>query len=506
MTIAVRFGVVLALAAGCAGDPNAPDVTGHRFDGIVSEPTAGTAGAFGAGAVRTAVSRLDAVAWVSAAPGTIPGGTSTTIVNSRSGQSIVAVMPSGGFDAIAIGALAGDTLTLSTLVTGSAPALARAIVPGRRRPRVVRSSPARGRTDVAINATVIVMFSEPIAPQLVDPEHIRLLKDGAAVAGSVKHLPGSVVGVEFVPAAPLERAASYVLVLGEDIVDLSGDPIEGDRTIDFRTAPDDADPPVGLSVVLNVASTIEAGSDLGAALTLTVSSGTGVPITNPSLPAYATITLASSPAGARLWGDTITVPRNGIYSFPGLWVDSQGGGYTLKATVWSGEQQAEVTSNVFTVTPPTHGVGDLSLVSFEVLEFEYPAGFWQYAPLVRVAESTGSGNAAVFLMEFDVPIPLADRSSTVRFCSNELTVVAGGSRDLVRELYGDWQVTMSGTSGERLPVSTVPGRIIFRVPGRIDTLLIEGPVVPGGLPATYTGGFGFVHSCMGGGPFVEFAR
>ena len=172
-------------------------------------------------------------AFVSMSPGTQAAGTGAAIANRRTRESVQAPMRDGGFDPVGITAGAGDTFDITIALSTGDPVLARAIVPARRSPRVVRTYPSRGKTDVALNPNVMVIFSEPIDRATL--QAIRLLRDGAVVAGSVGLAAGSRVAVEFVPGGPLLPATEYQLVIGDGIKDLSGDRLQEATTVPFTT-------------------------------------------------------------------------------------------------------------------------------------------------------------------------------------------------------------------------------------------------------------------------------
>jgi hypothetical protein len=222
---------------GLPDDPGTPSPA--AFVGTVSDPVTSEALSRplpatgpGAGAVVA-----DSLAFVSAPPGSMPDAIDATIANVRTGEAVMIVVADGGFDPVAIEANTGDTLAVTVTRSAGGPMLAKAIVADRRRPRVVRTQPSRGRTDVAINATVVVIFSEPVDPASLGGGGVQLLRDGAAVPGIVRPAAGSAFGVEFVPSASLEPGTSYELVLAGEIKDLSGDPLEGGGTTGFTTTP-----------------------------------------------------------------------------------------------------------------------------------------------------------------------------------------------------------------------------------------------------------------------------
>jgi Tol biopolymer transport system component len=229
-----------ALAAGGC-DSSSPAVpnpsTGSAIALIVSEPARGVEGSRGAiGAGIAGSLRLnDGAAYVSAEPGAVPNASAVEIENLRLQETTPVQLVAGGFDPVTIPALVGDSIEFRFKLTGGGVTAVRAEVPARRRPRVVRTHPARGRRDVAINSIIITVFSEPINPTTLRDSTVRLLRDGVAVRGTVRTRPGLVPTVEFVPAEPLAPATTYRLELDGRILDLSGDPLEVPDPVEFVT-------------------------------------------------------------------------------------------------------------------------------------------------------------------------------------------------------------------------------------------------------------------------------
>ena len=204
---------------------------------MVSDPSAPSAPLIGAVAEAGSanVGSNGPVAWVSAPPGWVDGAESATITNLRLGETLPVTVAEGGFDPVAVPAVEGDSLEVRVTSTSGRVTLVRAAVPGRRRPRVVRTQPARGRTDVAVNSVIGAVFSEPIDPATVSDSTVRLLRDGVAIAGTVRLAAGSSFSIEFVPAAALAPATTYRLVLDDRIRDRMGDPLEPPEPVEFTT-------------------------------------------------------------------------------------------------------------------------------------------------------------------------------------------------------------------------------------------------------------------------------
>ena len=243
---AVRLSLVAGMLA-CSEATTAPSpAAANLFGGIVSDPVLPASGmvpVIGAAGRSARVDGIDGAAFVSLSPGAQPQGTSAAIVNLRTHDSVSTPMTQGGFDPVPLPAISGDTLEISVRGTLGAPRAARAVVPRRQAPRVVRTNPAKGRIDVAINASIAVVFTEPVDPTTVDSLSFRLLRNGSAVPGTIRPLAGSAVGIEFLPDHALEPLTGYELVLTQGIEDLTGEPLESPGQIDFVTASATLTPP-----------------------------------------------------------------------------------------------------------------------------------------------------------------------------------------------------------------------------------------------------------------------
>ena len=140
--------------------------------------------------------------YVSLAAGTYPTGVTAIITSPRAPGPITAPMVNGGLDPLPVPAVAGDTIDLEIRgADGVTLASPRYKVPGARRPRVVRTVPPRGKTDVAVNASIIIVFSEPVSSATVTPATLSVIGNGVQVAGTVRLLPGN-ERCGFTPNAP----------------------------------------------------------------------------------------------------------------------------------------------------------------------------------------------------------------------------------------------------------------------------------------------------------------
>ena len=183
------------------------------------------------------------IAYVSLPPATSPNGVTATIRNRVTGASITVAVIDGGFDPVPIAAVAGDVLDIEVrLAGGAAPEMYSRVVPGNRRPKVVRTNPPRGKRDVALNATIHVVFSEPIDPKTLTETSVNLEHDGARVAGSLAFDDTARLSVVIAPFTPFESGGTYRLVITQDIRDLDGEPLEEAVTIEFTAGAGAASP------------------------------------------------------------------------------------------------------------------------------------------------------------------------------------------------------------------------------------------------------------------------
>jgi hypothetical protein len=198
--------------------------------GVVAS-NASTTSVAGAG-----VARSNGITYVSAAPGTFIGATTVRIRNRTSNGAAVTVQAvDGGFDPVGILAEAGDEVMLETpgLPANTPMAVS---VPPRRPPKIVRTSPSKGRIDVALSVQIEIIFSEPVLRGSVFSGGIVLSSPAGGVPG---HIDVSADGIKavFIPDIELTPGTTYSLVIKATITDLDGDPLEGEETTTFTTVP-----------------------------------------------------------------------------------------------------------------------------------------------------------------------------------------------------------------------------------------------------------------------------
>jgi Tol biopolymer transport system component len=233
----------MAWAGACHVDrlegPQGPD---SALSVIVSDPVSQASAAGVAAPAIVGTPGPDHV-YVSLPPGAVPHGDVATIRNRRTRGTALATLVGGGFDPILVEAGAGDTLDLTITLTGSGtPTHLMGTVPPNSRPVVVRTDPPPRHRDVPLNATMLIVFSEPIEARTLNASSIQLRSGGSAVAGRLEFLDSAHVTAALVPAAPLNGSSDYQLLITASILDTDGDPLQEPVTVDFSTV---AGPPAG---------------------------------------------------------------------------------------------------------------------------------------------------------------------------------------------------------------------------------------------------------------------
>jgi hypothetical protein len=238
------------LTAGCAAvsyrcaDPGAVDPTGTDsltvpVAGLVISNPQSISNPEVVGKASIARATEGGIVYVSLAPKSLPDARKVEISNRnlRSSPILVVSVVDGGLDPVAIQANAGDTLNLTTSVSDGRTEVMAVKVPAKRPPSVVRSNPSKGRTDVALNIIVEVVFSEPLNASTVTTSSIQLRQGGRVVSGTVS-LRGDAWEAAFAPRALLDPATPYEIVVTRDIRDLDGDALETEFSSTFVTGSD----------------------------------------------------------------------------------------------------------------------------------------------------------------------------------------------------------------------------------------------------------------------------
>ena len=170
-------------------------------------------------------------------PGSLPSGTGATIVVRGTKSSATTPLVNGGFDPIVLAASTGDTVSVTVQLAGSTqPGSYLFAVPRPGPPVVVRSDPPPHKRDVALNASLRVVFSQPIDPATVTGSAMELRSGDVTIAGQVAFAIGSPNVIEFTPATPLRDAGDFVLVVKPVLRDVLGNALSAPDSIPFSTA------------------------------------------------------------------------------------------------------------------------------------------------------------------------------------------------------------------------------------------------------------------------------
>lgn len=231
---------LVLLLLGCSDHlPTAPVSDSLRSSVVVSGPTAPltalstSAASFTSAAATATVGSVEFVVYVSLPPGAVPGSDTATIRNLATRQLLTVPMANGGFDPVAVAANVGDTLTVEARALSVVIAVANKVVPSRRAPTVVRTDPPGGKTDVPLNTTIEVIFSEPVDSKSVTGS-VHLSQGGVGVAGSAS-LGTSQLVAEFLPNAPLAPHTDYELSVTTGVLSPSGVALDAAVNAPFTT-------------------------------------------------------------------------------------------------------------------------------------------------------------------------------------------------------------------------------------------------------------------------------
>jgi len=277
--------------------PNGVDSLPNISGLVVSAPVPGPAALAVTRAQVAGASADERVVYVSLAPWSVLAGLQATIHDAATGQSITTEIVQGGFDPVAIHASIGDTLIVE--VTGISPDKSRAVrvVAPPRPPFVVRTDPPPKKRDVALNAIIVIVFSEPLDPATLGPGSVTLLRGTTPVPGTVRFADLAHLTAEFHPNELLAAQTDYQVVLSQGIRSENGLPLDAAVTVSFTT---------GTSIGYSIGGTVSGLKGTGLVLRLNPGEYLSVAANGPvaftstlaSGDAYAVtvLTLPSSPA------------------------------------------------------------------------------------------------------------------------------------------------------------------------------------------------------------------
>ena len=245
LTRSVRSGIALAaftaLAwfAACSDNPGDPSaVTAPLPDGvIVSNPVPAAALAAETHvALALAPDAGTDVVYVSLAPGTVPTGSRASVRRVGDAASLTTAIADGGFDPVPVVAQAGDSIEVRvTDAAGGTVLQTRAAVLAARPPVIVRTEPPVGKRDVPLNASLVIVFSEPVNGGTLTSSTVQLFHGSTAIAGTATLLQGTATSAVFTPASALSPNTDYQLTVTQGVQDLQGDPLPTQAIVSFTT-------------------------------------------------------------------------------------------------------------------------------------------------------------------------------------------------------------------------------------------------------------------------------
>lgn len=245
-TIVVAALALLSTLANCSdstrGDGDGVSQLDPRLRGIlVSGPLSSKSHTSATSAV-TAMSAAGAtadsqLAYVSLPSGSVVGGDSALIdAASRTSAVTQAPMIDGGFDPVAVYASADDSLDV-VLFADRGRVAGRVRVPAIRQPSVIRTTPARGRTDVPLSQIITIVFSQPIAESSVTGSSVKLANAiGVVVATTISFDAGRPWVVTLAPVDPLAPNSIYRILVDATVTDINGSALSVPLTSPFTTA------------------------------------------------------------------------------------------------------------------------------------------------------------------------------------------------------------------------------------------------------------------------------
>jgi alpha-tubulin suppressor-like RCC1 family protein len=202
---------------------------------VVSNPVPGVATAFAAALASQFATST--VVYVSLPPGSVPEGRIAAIRVERTGAIVSVPFADGGFDPVAVSASAGDTITVLVQYTGSVNATSvRFTVPASpTSPVIVRTDPPPHKRDVPLNASLRVVFSEPISAASLTGASIQLRSGSELVDGELAFADATHTAVVFTPASVLVNSREYELRITPEIRNLAGTALAGPVNVQFTT-------------------------------------------------------------------------------------------------------------------------------------------------------------------------------------------------------------------------------------------------------------------------------
>jgi hypothetical protein len=175
------------------------------------------------------------VVFVSMPPGTLTGGDSVEIAATNSASSVRSeIMGDGGFDPIPVYSRGADSVEVSVFERGSVVRV-RFGVSAARQPGVVRTTPAKGRTDVPLNQKIVIVFTQPMNAATITSSSVQLTLNGTVVPATLSLEVGQPWVVTLSPTEPLDANATYRIAVSQSVTDIIGAALLVPYGTDFTT-------------------------------------------------------------------------------------------------------------------------------------------------------------------------------------------------------------------------------------------------------------------------------
>ncbi|HSR90028.1 MAG TPA: Ig-like domain-containing protein [Gemmatimonadales bacterium] len=430
---------------------------------------------------------VSSVIYVSLPPGAIPGANAAIIHDRQTGSSVSVSAVNGGFDPVAVGAAAGDTIEVVVLGSGiTHPVSYLIVVAAKARPGVVRTNPPSHKRDVPLNTIIEVVFSEPMdSASLLGA--VTLTQSGAPVPGSVVIPPngGDILRATFVPLGSLAPLTTYELGLSTGARDRDGQALGASVTTEFTTDGLPADTTAPVVTILSPTNDDSEAVEY-ASFRATISEGPDVELIdwlfddgsgNP--PSEMEIGLGSG-GGQPDIGDA-------MYFLYRVYPTLHPGTYTVRMTASDGAGNAGTSAPLTVTFVAPDSQPRIVVRSFSVIEYLDYNNSWGYAPRLVVADAPGqSGLDIVGFEMLDIPgypYPFGFPG----FMAQSLSVPPSQDTQLFHDLYGDYEISYYGGHGG-LSGGQATARLTYRDGGHIYATTLTGPIVSGTTPANYTGG------------------
>jgi len=253
-----RYGTTVLVAAalgmgaslgGCSDSPCVSCPPPPPASGLVaSDPILSTAAA-SSGALARSLLANDSTVYVALFRGTVLGGSLARVQVVGRVDTVITSVVDGGFDPVPI--FAGVDDSIEAIVTDAGGAVVKRLgltVAALRAPVIVRTEPPPRKRDHALNAPIVVVFSEPVSGNSVTTSSVQLFRGSTRVAGSVSLLQGTGSAAAFTPNAALRPNTDYRLVVTQAVRDREGDALAAGVTVPFTTGQSSTGAPASIWV------------------------------------------------------------------------------------------------------------------------------------------------------------------------------------------------------------------------------------------------------------------